>query len=934
MMTKLRNFWMITILLLSCASVLSVMAVSWVTEASGWQTHAFRIIDKAENLLSNLKDAEVGQRGYLLTNDERFLEPYFTAAPLIESDLSELQQLIKDKPQQQQQQQLDQLKPLIADRLALIKKTLLIHQNYTADDALEMVKKGQGKAVMDAIRLVLKDFMQNERDQLNQQSTRLAFNIRNLLLGISASAFLVFFVAAGVVYQLRRLGEETRRKAAFQATLLDSADAAIISTTPDGIITSLNRGLEQLLGYRSEELIGKQSLLLFHDADEVTERAGNLSSMIKTRFETLITLLSQDKNELREWVYLHKDGTRIPMQLSISKMHDEAGKPIGFLCLSIDVTRRKKAETNLENSEKFTRSVLDALSKQFCVLDQGGYILAVNKPWLDFEREHDGVAQSLEVGQNYPDLLDAGLAKNRGGDAFADGIRSVLNGTESSFTLEYAYLNQTEQHWFAGKVIPFPAQELGSVIVIHENISEHKRLEHQFRQAVESGPYAVAMVNAACLIVMVNAQTEAYFGYSRTELLGQPLEMLMPERFRSGHIGFRQAYCAAPISRPMCAGLDLFALRKDGTEFPVDIGLSVIESHEEKLVLSTIIDITERKLIKTQLQDNEDRLNFALDTLQTGTWELDLSSQVAHHTLLHDQIFGYTTLQSEWTFQTFLDHVIPEDRAAVTESFNIANSSQTDWDFDCRIRRADGEVRWLWAKSRRKYDSSGRQLSLAGIVQDITERKLVHDKLQAALREKELLLKEVYHRVKNNLQVVSSLINLQVGNVKNEEAADQLKQSADRIKSMALIHEKLYQSKSLAKIDFNAYIHSLVEHLLFSHAVHSDKIFISMKIDDLFLDFDTAIPCGLIINELLSNALKHAFPDDKHGEIGISFRQDQGKYSLVISDNGIGFPADLDFKLTASLGLQLVATLTKQLGGQMTLDKINGTTFTLCFTNT
>ena len=197
-----------------------------------------------------------------------------------------------------------------------------------------------------------------------------------------------------------------------------------------------------------------------------------------------------------------------------------------------------------------------------------------------------------------------------------------------------------------------------------------------------------------------------------------------------------------------------------------------------------------------------------------------------------------------------------------------------------------------------------------------------------------MLLKEVYHRVKNNLQVVSSLINLQARNVKNEATAELLKQSADRIKAMALLHEKLYQSKDLARIDFNAYIHSLADHLLFGYGVHSDKIRVNIRIDDIFLDVDTAIPCGLIINELLSNALEHAFPDNRHGEIGITFTQDQGEFILVISDNGVGFPADLDYKKSASLGLQLVATLTNQLNGHMTLDRKDGSTFTISFTNT
>jgi two-component sensor histidine kinase len=196
-----------------------------------------------------------------------------------------------------------------------------------------------------------------------------------------------------------------------------------------------------------------------------------------------------------------------------------------------------------------------------------------------------------------------------------------------------------------------------------------------------------------------------------------------------------------------------------------------------------------------------------------------------------------------------------------------------------------------------------------------------------------VLLKEVYHRVKNNLQIVSSLINLQAQNVKNKAAVELLKQSADRIKSMALLHEKLYQSKDLAKIDFNDYIHTLAGHLMFGYGAHSSRIKINLQIDAIFLDVDTAIPCGLIINELLSNALKHAFPEGRSGEIGIAFTQNGDEFMLVITDNGIGFPAGLDFKRSASLGLQLVSSLTNQLLGQLTLDQGNGSTFTLRFTH-
>ena len=465
-----------------------------------------------------------------------------------------------------------------------------------------------------------------------------------------------------------------------------------------------------------------------------------------------------------------------------------------------------------------------------------------------------------------------------------------------------------------------------------DTLAEAKHTEHfmcfqqcrecRFRQVVESVPNAIVMVNESGTMLMVNRQTEMSFGYSRTELIGQPLEILVPERFRSGLIGFRQAYFADPQSKPIGASRELYGLRNDGSEFPVEIGLSLIDSHDEILFLSSIVDLTtERKRLEYRFrQAVESAPNAIIMVNESGTM-LMVNRQT-------ETSFGYSN--SELIGQP-LEILVPERFRNGLIGFRHAPQSKPV-SASCELYglRKDGSE-FPVEISVGLIDSREETLVLSTIV-DITERKRANDKLKQALNEKEMLLKEVYHRVKNNLQVVSSLINLQARNVKNETAADLLKQSADRIKAMALLHENLYQSKDLAKIDFNEYIHSLIDHLLFGYAVNSEKITISMSIDDVFLDVDTAIPCGLIINELLSNALTHAFPDDRHGKIGITFTQDQGQTSLVFTDNGIGFPSDLDFKKSASLGLQLVATLTSQLMGQMILDQTDGSTFTIRFT--
>jgi two-component sensor histidine kinase len=205
-------------------------------------------------------------------------------------------------------------------------------------------------------------------------------------------------------------------------------------------------------------------------------------------------------------------------------------------------------------------------------------------------------------------------------------------------------------------------------------------------------------------------------------------------------------------------------------------------------------------------------------------------------------------------------------------------------------------------------------------------------KLRASLKEKDLLLKEVHHRVKNNMQVIYSLLNLQSGHIEDPQALSMFKESQNRVKSMAMIHEKLYKSEDLARINFADYLRSLTMDLSRSYRAGSDRIQLKIDAQDAFLGIDKAIPCGLITNELVSNSLKHAFPGDTKGEIHIElFRDDNGEFRLNVSDNGIGFPEGVDFRNTESLGLQLVNTLIEQLNGTIELDRSCGTAFKIIF---
>jgi PAS domain S-box-containing protein len=219
-------------------------------------------------------------------------------------------------------------------------------------------------------------------------------------------------------------------------------------------------------------------------------------------------------------------------------------------------------------------------------------------------------------------------------------------------------------------------------------------------------------------------------------------------------------------------------------------------------------------------------------------------------------------------------------------------------------------------------------------VTDISDRKAAEDKIKASLQEKEVYLREIHHRVKNNLQVVSSLLYLQSKNVTDPQMLEILLESLERVRSIALIHEQLYKSIDLTHVNFRDYLNSLTTNLFQTYGIQGGGVKLKTDINEgVSLTVDKAIPCGLIVNELVSNALKHAFRDRSKGTISIELRQnDDGTASLVVGDDGVGLPSHVDFRHAPSLGLQLVNTLVNQLGATIQLTRKKGTVFTVTFT--
>jgi two-component sensor histidine kinase len=217
------------------------------------------------------------------------------------------------------------------------------------------------------------------------------------------------------------------------------------------------------------------------------------------------------------------------------------------------------------------------------------------------------------------------------------------------------------------------------------------------------------------------------------------------------------------------------------------------------------------------------------------------------------------------------------------------------------------------------------------VLRDITERVQAERQVEASLKEKEVLLQEIHHRVKNNLQIISSLLNLQAQQIEDQGIVDAFRDSQNRIRSMALIHEQLYGSHDLAEIDFGAYIRDLAIDLFRSYQVDARRIRLDVETDRVRLGIDRAVPCGLIVNELVSNALKHAFPNGRQGGIQVDLRAEGQQMTILVRDDGIGLPEGLDYQNTPSLGLQLVNSLVSQVDGEITLEPVQGTGFRVKF---
>ncbi|MDZ7344981.1 MAG: PAS domain S-box protein, partial [candidate division KSB1 bacterium] len=442
--------------------------------------------------------------------------------------------------------------------------------------------------------------------------------------------------------------------------------------------------------------------------------------------------------------------------------------------------------------------------------------------------------------------------------------------------------------------------------------------EDRFRRLSEA-TFEGIVVHDNGKILDVNQAAAKMFGHDPSEVIGrQVLEFVAPES---------RELVLKNISTEYEKPYEAIGLRKDRSTFPIEICGKSIAYQGRTVRVGAIRDLTVHKRTDEALRESEERFRDLFESSPDAIFVEDLDGNVLDVNPAACRLHGVA--REALLGKSVFELVPPDKKDQVAVDFRKLTRGESDhvegFSWTASGQAVPVEIR----ASRIHY--AGRAAVLLH-VRDITERRRAEEQLKTSIKEKEILLKEIQHRVKNNLQIISSLLNLQSGFVKDKKALAMFTELDSRIQSMAMIHEKFFHATAVAKIDFAEYVGDLTRYLFRIFGVNPETIRLKLHVDHVLLGIDTAIPCGLIIHELVSNALKHAFSPNQTGEICIALGSNENDgFVLRVSDNGAGLPKDFDFRHTQSLGLQLVHTLTDQLGGTLEIHRNGGTVFKILF---
>ena len=742
------------------------------------------------------------------------------------------------------------------------------------------------------------------------------FDTLMVMLLVGAIVFLVFNL---VLMVTRRLYIETDEMGDIVGRHAMELQAVFMTTSigfgimADRVFKEVNEAYCRILGYSREELIGKEVRMVY-PTDEEYRAVGQMYPKVAE--------LGALTTEIR---LIRKDGVIISAILNIAAF-DKNDLSRGIIFSVLDITARKQAEEALRQSEEKYRLIVEnTLDVIFTTDAQEKYVY---------------VSPSVKnmLGYNPAELIGKPFISVVHPDDIAT-LKGEINNTYAagyklSLELEYRLLHASgEWRWVVSRgtrVVDNNGNFLYFIGII-KDITERKQAEaalkqseQNLRNSMDSSVVGIYIVNK-----YVNKAFLDIFGYQNmAEVTAKPPHEYYTPESLAGYIRRGQQ-----LSRgePTPDNFEADIIRKDGSVRHLQISRNHVFWDGEPRRQVFYYDISERKQVENALKESEARYRSLFENMTNGYAYCRMFYRDGRPV-----DFQYINVNRAFETQTGLtgvngklvSEVIPGIRQSDPELFErygrIALTGKPE-SFEMYVASLHMWFSISVYSPQREY--------FVAIFDVITERKLAEEKVLASLAEKETLLKEVHHRVKNNMQVISSLLRLQERKVKDKDSAAILKDSQNRIQSMALVYNKLYRSENLAGINMTEYINELTLGLVKSYAVNPSRVTVKIDPVGVFLDVDQAIPCGMVINELVTNSLKYAFPDSRKGQIFISLKEEvDHTLELVVSDNGVGIPENINFDNTSTLGIKLVSNLVRdQLGGKMELNRSRGTTVRITF---
>lgn len=593
--------------------------------------------------------------------------------------------------------------------------------------------------------------------------------------------------------------------------------------------------------------------------------------------------------------------------------------------------------TALAESEKKYRNLVETSQELIWSIDIEGLLTFVNSA----AKRIYGYEPPEMIGRRFTDFLvpDQG---SRPKEIFAQLLaRTKIQPQTTNSPYETVHIRKdgTPVHLRVNSIVN--QAENGAILGLcgtATDISDRKRSEEalqeatdQLRAVLDAVPGLISWISSDLRYIGVNQHLATSFNLSPESFVGQEINFL--EKGSTFGELIRKFFDSS--SQHTWQEIDI-----EINGFVRNYLIVAQKYHQGTAAVSVGIDITDRKraeAIKNQLicslQESEHKFRSLYEATSDAVMLFD-EKEFFDCNPATLKIFGCSTTKEFYGKK--LSDFSPQFQPCGQDSSSLAiqrisTAMQTgSCRFDWVHKRLDGSE--FSAEVLLNAMEIKEKKFLQAVVRDITERKRDEDQIKASLAEKEVLLQEIHHRVKNNLQVISSLLKLQSRYIQDSHLSEMLKESQNRVRSMALVHEQLYQSKDLSNIDFAEYIQNLAHNLFQAYEIHAEGVKLQTNIAPCSLNIDTAVPCGLIINELVTNALKYAFKGQSKGKINIDFTWESNRLCvLTVSDSGIGFPQDLDYRKARTLGLRLVGSLVKQIRGRIELLETAGTTFRITF---